>query len=692
LKKYSVEAIRNVALVGHGGAGKTSLAEVMLFDTGAIDRLGRVDDGTATTDFDPDETRRTMSINAALAPFEWREKKINVVDCPGYLDFVGEVGSSLRVADAAVLVIAGPAGVEVGTETGWDLAVEYGKPRMVFVNKMDRENADFGRVMEGLRGAFGKGCVPIQIPIGAQDSFEGVVDIVHGKAYTGVGRDAKEAPIPPAIASEIEACRDQLMEVAAESDDELIEKYLGGDPLTEEELIRGLIASVKAGDAVPVVFGSAARNIGIQPFLDAIIQYLPSPAEAPAAKGKNPQTGKEEERAPKADAPLAALVFKTLSDPYVGKLTYFRVYSGTLRSDSHVFNTSRDHDERVGQLYLIRGKQQEAATEIAAGDIGAVAKLQVTGTGDTLADRAHPIVFPPIAFPQPTFSAAIVAKSKADEDKLGPALGRMAEEDPTFQFRRDVETGQTVVSGVGDAHLDIIVGRLKRKFGVDVAVEDLKIPYRETIQSTVKVQGRHKKQTGGRGQFGDCWVEMEPLPRGGGFEFVNAIVGGSIPRQYIPAVEKGVQEAMEHGILARFPTVDIRVKCYDGSYHDVDSSEMAFKLAGQLAFRSGAEKAHPVLLEPVVNVEVTVPEQYMGDVISDMNTKRGRILGMEPIGNGKQLIRAQAPQSEMVRYAIDLRSIARGRGSFTSEFGHYEEVPAHTAQEIIEKAKKEREE
>jgi elongation factor G len=692
LKKYSVEAIRNVALVGHGGAGKTSLAEAMLFDTGAIDRLGRVDDGTATTDFDPDETRRTMSINAALAPCEWREKKINVVDCPGYLDFVGEVGSSLRVADAAILVIAGPSGVEVGTETGWDLAAEFGKPRMVFVNKMDRENADFGRIMEGLQDAFGKGCVPIQIPIGAQDNLEGVVDVVHGTAYVGIGRDTDEAPIPAALAAEIAACREQLMEVAAESDDELIEKYLGGDPLTEEELIRGLIASVKAGSAVPVLFGSAARNIGIQPFLDAIIQFLPSPSEAPPAKGKNPQSDKEEERAPTADAPLAALVFKTLSDPYVGKLTYFRVYSGALRSDSHVFNTSRDHDERVGQLYVIRGKQQEAATEIGAGDIGAVAKLQVTGTGDTLADRAHPIVFEPIAFPQPTFSAAIVAKSKADEDKLGPALVRMAEEDPTFQFRRDVETSQTLVSGVGEAHLDIIVGRLKRKFGVDVAVEDLKIPYRETIQSTVKVQGRHKKQTGGRGQFGDCWVEMEPLPRGGGFEFVNAIVGGSIPRQYIPAVEKGVQEAMEHGVLARFPAVDIRVKCYDGSYHDVDSSEMAFKLAGQLAFRTGAEKAHPVLLEPVVNVEVTVPETYMGDVISDMNTKRGRILGMEPIGHGKQLIRAQAPQSEMVRYAIDLRSIARGRGSFTSEFAHYEEVPAHTAQEIIEKAKKEREE
>jgi len=692
LRKYSVEAIRNIALVGHGGAGKTSLAEAMLFDTGAVDRMGRVDDGTATTDFDPDETRRTMSINAALAPCEWRDKKINVVDCPGYLDFVGEVGSSLRVADAAILVVAGPAGVEVGTESGWDLATEYGKPRMVFVNKMDRENADFTRVMEGLQAAFGKGCVPIQLPIGEQDGFEGVVDVVHGKAYTGTGREVKEAPVPASLQAEIEACREGLMEVAAESDDALIEKYLGGEPLTEAELIRGLIASVKAGSAVPVLFGSATRNIGIQPFLDAVIQFLPSPAEAPPVTGKNRAAGKEETREAKPDAPLSALVWKTLSDPYVGKLTYFRVYSGTLKSDSHAFNTTRDHDERIGQLYVIRGKQQEAATEIPAGDIGAVAKLQVTGTGDTLADRQQPIIFEPIQFPQPSFSAAVVAKSKADEDKLGPALVRMAEEDPTFHFRRDVETGQTVISGVGEAHLDIIVGRLKRKFGVDVTVEDLKIPYRETIQSSVKIQGRHKKQTGGRGQFGDCWIEMEPLPRGGGFEFVNAIVGGSIPRQYIPAVEKGIQEAMEHGILARYPTVDIRVKCYDGSYHDVDSSEMAFKLAGSLAFRSGAEKAHPVILEPVMEIEVTVPENYMGDVISDMNTKRGRILGMEPIGAGKQLIRAQAAQSELLRYAIDLRSIARGRGSFRTEFSHYEEVPAHIAQEIIEKAKKEREE
>jgi elongation factor G len=692
MRRYKVEALRNVALAGHGGAGKTSLTEAMLFDSGGIDRPGRPDDGTATTDFDPDETRRHMSINAAIAPCEWREHKINLLDTPGYADFVGEVEGALRVADAVVLVVAGPAGVEVGTETAWGLAEERKLPRLVFVNKMDRENADFGRALTSLRDVFGKAVVPIQVPIGAEDRFEGVVDVVHNKAYTETGREAREAPVPADLAATVQEYRDQLMELAAESDDELITKYLDGEPLTDDELVRGLIASVKSGSAVPVLCGSAARNIGIQPLLDALIQYVPSPAETEPARGQNPQSKAEEDRKASESEPLSALVFKTLSDPYVGKLTYFRVYSGVMRSDSHVHNTTKDHDERIGQLFYIRGKAQEPTAEIPAGDLGAVAKLQVTGTSDTLADRAKAIVYPRIEFPQPAFSAAIVAKTKADEDKMGPALARMTEEDPTFQFRRDLETGQTVISGMGEAHLDIIVGRLKRKFGVDVNVEELKIPYRETIQGHVKVQGRHKKQTGGRGQFGDCWIEMEPLPRGEGFQYVDAIVGGSIPRQYIPAVEKGVHEAMERGILAGYPTVDIKVTCYDGSYHDVDSSEMAFKLAGALAFRTGAQKATPVLLEPVVNVEIIVPEQYMGDVISDMNTKRGRILGMEPIGNGKQLIKAAAPQSEMMRYAIDLRSIARGRGTFRIEPSHYEEVPAHIAQQIVEKAKKEREE
>jgi elongation factor G len=514
---------------------------------------------------------------------------------------------------------------------------------------------------------------------------------VHRQAYTGTGRDAKPTAVPAELEAIVEQYRDMLMECAAESDDELIAKYLDGEPLTDDELTRGLIASLKAGTAVPVLCGSANKNIGVQPFLDALIAYVPSPADRAATTGTNPQTAKEETRKPAESVPLSALVFKTISDPYVGKLTYFRVFSGSLKSDSHVFNTSRDHDERVGQLYVLRGKTQEAAPEIGAGDIGAVAKLQVSGTGDTLADRQHPIIFPKIEFPQPAFAVAVVAKSKADEDKLGPALGRMGEEDPTFHFHRDAETGQTIISGVGEAHLDIIVDRLKRKFGAEVVTEEVRVPYKETILGTVKSHGRHKKQTGGRGQFGDCWVEFSPLERGKGYEFDDAVVGGSIPRQYIPAVDKGIQEAMEHGVLGGFRTVDIKARCYDGSFHPVDSSEMAFRTAGMLAFREGIEKANPVLLEPVWNVEVTVPEQYMGDVISDFNTKRGRVHGMEPVGIKKQLIRATVPQSEMLRYAIDLRSIARGRGSFRWEYSHYEEVPAHTAQGIIEKAKKERE-
>jgi elongation factor G len=675
LKRYSADHIRNIVLAGHQGSGKTSLAEAFLFDTGAIDRIGRVDEGTAKTDFDPDEARRHISINLALAPVEWREHKINVIDTPGYLDFIGEVGSGMRVADAAVLLVPGPSGVEVGTEAAWDLASERKLPKLIFVNKMDRENADFNRVMESIRSVFGARCVPVQVPIGQETSFSGVVDVLRQVAFTGKGRDVERGAVPASCQGLVDECREALMECAAEADDELLEKYLGGDPLTDEELTRGLIAAVKNGGTVPVLFGSATANIGIQPLLDALIELAPSPAA----------TGADESK------PLAAMVFKTLSDPYVGKLSYYRIYSGVLKGGTDVHNTTKDHDERLGQLFFLRGKQQEPAPEVPAGDIAAIAKLGITATGDTLCEKGRTASLDPIDFPQPSYSKAIVAVTKADEDKMGPALGRLAEEDPTFKFHRDPETGQTVISGQGDTHLNIVIERLKR-FGANVQERDVRIPYRETVHTTARVQGRHKKQTGGRGQFGDCWVKFEPLPRGSGYEFVDAIVGGSIPRQYIPAVDKGLQEASEHGILGGFRVVDYRATCDDGSYHDVDSSEMAFRQAAHLAFRAGMEKAHAVLLEPLMNIEVIVPEQYMGDIISDMNTKRGRILGMEPIGNGRQLIRATAPQEELQNYAIDLRSIARGRGKFTVEFSHYEEVPSHIAQGVIEKAKKEREE
>jgi len=691
VKAYKADAIRNIALVGHGGCGKTSLSEALLFSAGAIDRMGRVDDGTTTSDYDPDEVKRKISVNATLLPCEWKGVKINFVDTPGYADFVGDVKSALRVVEGALIVVCAVSGIEVGTETAWAFAEEYKVPRAIFVNKMERENADFYAVTEALRVRFGNRLVPVQLPIGSQDTFKGIVDLVRMKAYTGSGKSVVEGEIPGDMAEAVAKYRESLVEAAAENDDELITKYLEGEELTSEEVAKGVAAGIRAGKLVPIFCGSALSNIGTASLLDEITSSFPSPADAEPQRGVNPQTKAEEERKPSDSEAFSALVFKTLADPYVGKLTYFKVYSGVLKSDSHVFNSTKGIEERVGQVYFLRGKNQEATSEVHAGDIGAVAKLSETGTGDTLCDKAKAIVYPKIEFPSPVYSVAIRAKSKADEDKLGPALSKLADEDPTFEYHREMETGETIISGLGESHVEITVDRLKRKFGVSVDIDTPKIPYRETILTSAKAQGRHKKQTGGRGQFGDCWIEIEPAERGSGFEFVDQIVGGAIPRQFIPAVEKGIREAMERGILAGYPVVDIKATVYDGSFHPVDSSEMAFKMAGILAFQNAAEKASPVILEPMLNVEVTVPEEYMGDIIGDLNGKRGRILGMEPV-NGRQVIRAVVPQAEMLRYAIDLRSIARGRGTFKTEFSHYEQVPAHIAQQIIEQRKKEREE
>lgn len=691
MKAYKADAIRNIALVGHGGCGKTSLSEALLFSAGAIDRMGRVDDGTTTSDYDPDEVKRKISVNATLLPCEWKGVKINFVDTPGYADFVGDVKSALRVVEGALIVVCAVSGIEVGTETAWAFAEEYNVPRAIFVNKMERENADFYAVTEALRVRFGNRLVPVQLPIGSQDTFKGIVDLVRMKAYTGSGKSVVEGEIPADMAEAVAKYRESLVEAAAENDDELITKYLEGEELTSEEVAKGVAAGIRAGKLVPIFCGSALSNIGTASLLDEITSSFPSPADAEPQKGVNPQTKAEEERKPSDSEAFSALVFKTLADPYVGKLTYFKVYSGVLKSDSHVFNSTKGIEERVGQVYFLRGKNQEATSEVHAGDIGAVAKLSETGTGDTLCDKSKAIVYPKIEFPSPVYSVAIRAKSKADEDKLGPALSKLADEDPTFEYHREMETGETIISGLGESHVEITVDRLKRKFGVSVDIDTPKIPYRETILTSAKAQGRHKKQTGGRGQFGDCWIEIEPAERGSGFEFVDQIVGGAIPRQFIPAVEKGIREAMERGILAGYPVVDIKATVYDGSFHPVDSSEMAFKMAGILAFQNAAEKASPVILEPMLNVEVTVPEEYMGDIIGDLNGKRGRILGMEPV-NGRQVIRAVVPQAEMLRYAIDLRSIARGRGTFKTEFSHYEQVPAHIAQQIIEQRKKEREE
>ena len=692
MKAYKADAIRNVALIGHGGCGKTSLAEALLFASGGIDRLGKVDDGTTISDYDPDEIKRKISINATLVPCEWQGTKMNVIDAPGYADFMGDVKSALRVVEGAIIVVCAVSGMEVGTETTWDFAESYNVARAFFINKMDRENADFYAVAEALKTRFGTGVVPVQLPIGSQDSFKGVVDLLGMKARIGAGKSATVGEIPADMAEAVSKHRDALIEAAAENDDELITKYLEGEELSDAEIARGLAAGIRSGKTMPVFCGSSSKDIGVSALMDEIVRAFPSPADAEPAKGVNPQTNAEEERKPLDTEPFSALVFKTLADPYVGKLTYFRVYSGVLKSDSHVYNSTKGAEERIGQVYFLKGKNQEATAEAHAGDFAAIAKLAETGTGDTLCDKAKAVKFEAIEFPSPVFTVAIRAKTKVDEDKLGPALARMVEEDPTFQFRREPETGETLISGLGEAHVEIVVDRLKRKFGAEVDVNTPKIPYRETITTGAKAQGKHKKQTGGRGQYGDAYVELEPLERGQGFEFVNKIVGGAIPRQYIPAVEKGVREAMERGLLAGYPVVDIRAKVYDGSFHAVDSSEMAFKMAGILAFHSAATNANAVLLEPIVSVEVIVPEEYMGDIIGDLNGKRGRILGMEQIAGGRQRIKALVPQAEMLRYAIDLRSIARGRGRFTTELSHYEQVPAHTAQQIIEQRKKDKEE
>jgi len=689
VKAFPAERIRNVAVVGHGGTGKTSLVEAMLFLARAVDRLGKVDDGTATTDFDPEEQRRKHTINASLAPLEWKERKVNLIDAPGYPDFVGEVAGALRVVEGAVVVVDAVAGVQVQTEVAWRLAEQGGVSRVVVVNRLDRENARFETALESLRNRFGTRVAPIQIPIGVEGAFSGTVDLLEMKAYTFKNGEAVPGEVPAELRDAAQAAREKLVEAAAETDDVLVEKYLESGELTRDELMRGLHAGVRAGTLVPVLCAAATRMIGVPMVLDAVTTLLPAPTERPEVAATD---GRENAitLAPSADGPTAALVFKTVADPYVGKLSYFRVYSGAMRSDAPVLNASKNKPERVGQVYFVRGKQQEATPQVGAGDIGAVAKLAETGTGDTLCAKEHPIVLPPIAFPQPAISMAIEPKSKGDEDKMGTALVRLAEEDPTFRVRRDAELKQTVISGMGESHLEIMADRLRRKFGVDVVLHPPKVPYRETIRGKAKAQGRYVKQTGGRGQYGVCFLEVEPRERGSGFEFVDKIFGGAIPNQFIPSVEKGVRKTLEEGVLAGYPVVDIRVTLYDGKYHDVDSSDIAFQIAGSMAFKDAATEAGLVLLEPIVDLKVRVPEEQMGDVIGDLNAKRGRILGMEPQGNGTTVVVAQVPQAELLRYASDLRSMTGGRGTFEMAFSHYEEVPPHVTEKVVAQARQQK--
>lgn len=693
MKRYRTEDIRNVALIAHSGAGKTSLGEAMLFNARAIERLGRVDEGTSALDYDPDEIRRKITISTTVAQCEWKSAKINLVDTPGYADFIGEVKSGLRVVESAIVAVCATAGVEVGTENVWQFADEGSLPRMIAITKIDRENADFYKTVDAIRNTFGTKCIPIQIPIGSQDSFRGIVDLITMRAIVyDSGSDAtfKEQDIPDDLKETAENYHHELIESAVENDDELIEKYLEGEELTDEEIRQGLRQGVVAGKTYPIACVSALNNIAVQPMLDALVSYLPSPVDRDKAEGKRPGSEETVERLSKDDAPLSALVFKTTADPFVGKISLFRVFSGTISSDTQVYNSNEDTTERIGQLFFMKGKQQEPVDRVCAGDIGAVAKLGVTASGDTLCDKANPVVLPGIDFPKPTLAMAMKPKTKGDEDKIGTGLARLTEEDPTIIVRRDAETSETIVEGMGEVHLEVTADRLKRKFGAEVVLETPRIPYRETVRGTAKVEGKHKKQTGGRGQYGHVFLEISPLPSGGEFEFEDKIFGGSVPRQYIPAVEKGVRETLTEGVLTGYPLVDLKVTLFDGSYHPVDSSEMAFKIAASMALKKGVMEASPVLLEPIMSVEVTVPEYQMGDVMGDLNKRRGRIMGMEP-HDGNQVIKAQAPMAEMFRYAIDLRSITAGRGSFTMEFSHYEEVPAAISQQVMEKLKQEQE-
>ncbi len=691
MKVYEARSIRNVAVVGHGGCGKTTLVSALLFDMKATSRLGRVEDGTAPTDFDPDEVERRISLQAALAFGEWRKNKLNLLDAPGYANFTAEAMAALRVADAAVLVVDAVAGVEVQTEKMWQAAEELALPRLIVVNRMDRERGSFERSLEAIQSSFGRTAVPIAIPLGEEKGFVGVADLIANQAYVyadDASGDFKAVEVPPEVRDAANGARERLVEMVAETNEALLEEFFDKGTLTQEDLVKGLREALAVGKLFPVWPTSAARNVGIHPVLDALVDLVPSPAERPDAVGAD-TAGQPGSRPPRPDAPLSAFVFKTLVDPHAGRITLFRVYSGVLRSDSTVHNATRDAVERVGALELLQGKQQTPVPELQAGDIGAVPKLKETQTGDTLCDKAHPMVYPAVSFPEPPTTFAIEPKTRGDEDKISQALHRLMEEDPVMRISRDAQTHEMLLSGMGQLHVEVVVARLRKRFKVEVNLKKPKIPYRETIKSAAEGHGRHKKQTGGHGQFGDCRIRMKPLSRGSDFQFVDDIFGGSIPRNFIPAVEKGIQEARQRGFIAGFPMVDFQVELYDGQYHDVDSSEMSFKIAGSLAYKDAVAKCKPTLLEPIMRVEIAVPEEYAGAVMGDLSSRRGRPQGMEPKGS-MQVIKAEVPMAEMLSYDADLTSMTGGRGAYHMEFDHYDEVPFQLQDKIVAAAKAER--
>ncbi|MEW6721027.1 MAG: elongation factor G [Thermodesulfobacteriota bacterium] len=685
-----IQQIRNVGIIAHGGAGKTTLAEALLFNAKAVDRLGKVDDGSSNFDYDPEEIRRKITISTSFHHYAWNKVEVTVADTPGYINFEADTRACLRILDGAVLVVNAVSGVEVQTEKMWNLARAADVPVIAFVSKMDKERADFDKAVAEMAEILKVPAVPVLLPIGQEAKFSGVVDLFRMKALVYKGETGEFAlqDIPADMAAAAAKAREKLVESCAEADDALIEKFLEGTELTEDEIRSGFRAGVRAMKFLPVACGSAARNIAIQPLMDLINFALPDPSYRKEVAGANPKTKAEEKRAIADKTPFSAQVFKTLADPYAGKLSIFKVFSGTLTPDMSPLNTTKDASERIGQILRLEGKKQKAVGSATAGEIVAVAKFKETSTGDTLCDPKAPILFPLPETMDPVISFAVRPKTRNDEDKLGASLARMIEEDPTLRFRKDAQTNEFILAGMGETHLEVAVEKLKRQYSVEVELRTPKIAYFETIKGKSEAQGKHKKQSGGRGQYGDCWIRIEPLPRGKGFEYVDAIVGGSVPRQYIPAVEKGVVERMSKGVIAGYPMIDVRVTIFDGSFHTVDSSEMAFKIAGSLAFKKAAAAAKPVLLEPIAEMEVVVPEENVGDIIGDLNGRRGRVMGVDALGKS-QIVRCQVPLAEVLRYSSDLRSITSGRGQFTMKLDHYEEAPAVVAEKVIAESKKE---
>ncbi len=686
MRDFTSDKIRNVCLISHGGAGKTTLAEAMLFNSGALERFGRVEDGTTTSDFDPEEIKRKNSTSTSICPCEWNDHKINVIDTPGYFDFVGEVKQGIRVADSAIIVVPAKSGVAVGTEKAWAYANQNNLPRLVFVNGMDDENEDFFKVLNQLVETFGKNVVAFEIPIKEAGKFIGYVNLVSMTAKKFENNQLVDIDIPDGLKDKTEEIRIALKEAVAETSEELMAKYFDGIEFTEEEFSKGLHDGIKEGALVPVFCGSALTNRGVKFLMDSIIKLMPSPIEAGSIRAIKHGSDAEVELKVQQDAPLSALVFKTIADPFVGKISMIRVFSGVLKSDSTVYNTTTEKTEKISQLFLLRGKKQIPVSMLVAGDIGAVAKLQSVNTNDTLCSQANPVVLDKIEFPEPVISMAVEPKTKGDEEKIGTGLHKLQDEDPTFKVSLNTETHQTIISGVGEIHLDVIVSKLKSKFGVSVNLTDPIVPYRETIKKKVKVEGKHKKQSGGHGQYGHVWIEFEP-GENEGLTFEEKIFGGAVPRQYFPAVEKGLLESIKKGVLAGYPVVNLKATLVDGSYHAVDSSEMAFKIAAHSAYKKGLEQATPVLLEPIAHVEVYVPDSYMGDIIGDLNKRRGRVLGMNPQDGGIQQLIAEVPQAEMFKYATDLTSMTQGRGKFKLWFERYEEAPPNVSQKVIEESK-----